>query len=52
MGRKKDGFDVGPAFDIQRTFGAEMDNESGTCYDKLSTEKGRGPGTLTTLRPT
>lgn len=29
-----------------------MDFEMTPCYDKASIEKGRGPGTLTTLRPT
>jgi hypothetical protein len=29
-----------------------MDNEITPCYDEASIEKGRGLGTLTTLRPT
>jgi hypothetical protein len=29
-----------------------MDNEMTPCYDEASIEKGRGLGTLTTLRPT
>ena len=30
----------------------KMDNEIIPCYDEASIEKGRGLGTLTTLRPT
>ena len=32
--------------------GVKMDIEMTTCYDEASIEKGRGLGTLTTLRPT
>jgi hypothetical protein len=32
--------------------GTRLDNETTRWYDELSTENGRGPGTLTTLKPT